>query len=227
MVLSKLKDGLIVSCQPVAGGAMDDPQIVAAFARAAMDGGAVGLRIEGIANLRAVRAVTEAPIIGLVKIDLADSPVIITPLLSLIKDLLDEGSDIVAIDATGRPRPEPLAALIAAITGGGAIAMADCATVADGRRARDLGCEVLGSTLSGYTGGAVPMGPDLDLVAALRETGGFVIAEGRYRGPDEAAAAIRAGADAVVAGSAITRPEHVTDWFATAVAKARSHPAIQ
>jgi N-acetylmannosamine-6-phosphate 2-epimerase/N-acetylmannosamine kinase len=49
----------------------------------------------------------------------------------------------------------------------------------------------------------------------------FVIAEGRYHGPDQAAQAIRHGADAVVVGSAITRTEHVTEWFATSIRAAR------
>lgn len=218
MILDRLAGGVIVSCQPVSGGPMDRPEIVAAFALAALDGGAAGLRIEGIENLRAVRAVTDAPVIGLVKTEIADSPVFITPRADLARALAEAGADIVALDATDRPRPAPLADIVAAIRGAGALAMADCATAEDGVRARALGCAVLGSTLSGYTGGAVPAGPDLALVARLAEIGGFVMAEGRYHAPADAAAAIRAGADAVTVGSAITRPEHVTGWFAAAVA---------
>ena len=218
MILERLAGGVIVSCQPVAGGPMDRPGIVAAFALAALDGGAAGLRIEGIENLRAVRAVTDAPVIGLVKTESAHSPVVITPRADLASALAEAGADIVALDATDRPRPDPLADIVAAIREAGALAMADCATAEDGVRARAHGCAVLGSTLSGYTGGAVPTGPDLALVARLAETGGFVMAEGRYHAPADAAAAIRAGADAVTVGSAITRPEHVTGWFAAAVA---------
>jgi len=77
-MLKGLKGGLIVSCQPVDGGPMDRPDIVAAMAMAAVAGGAVGLRIEGIANLRAVRPLVAVPIIGIVKTDLPDSPVRIT-----------------------------------------------------------------------------------------------------------------------------------------------------
>ena len=83
--------------------------------------------------------------------------------------------------------------------------------------ARALGAEILGSTMSGYTGGPVPQGPDLELVAAQALIGGFVVAEGRYHVPALAAQAISAGADAVVAGSAITRTEHVTSWFVDAI----------
>jgi N-acylglucosamine-6-phosphate 2-epimerase len=165
-----LRGGLIVSCQPVTGGPMDRPDIVAAFALAALDGGARGLRIEGIDNLRAVRAVTACPVIGLVKTDLPDSPVRITPHLAQVDALIAAGADIVAFDATDRPRPVPAAVLAARVRAGGALAMADCATPAEGR----------------------------------------------------AAAALTAGADAVVAGSAITRPEHVTAWFVAAMQDARS-----
>ena len=217
VILDKLRGGLIVSCQPVTGGPMDRPDIVAAFALAALDGGAVGLRIEGIANLRAVRAVTDAPVIGLVKLDLTDSPIRITPLIENVQGLIRAGADIVAVDATERERPVPLPRLLMEIRAGGALAMADCALPSDGQAARDLGFDVLGSTMSGYTGGPVPEGPDLDLVRALSAMGRFVVAEGRYQVPADAAAAMAAGADAVVAGSAITRPEHVTAWFVAAM----------
>ncbi|MCX7301551.1 MAG: putative N-acetylmannosamine-6-phosphate 2-epimerase [Rhodobacterales bacterium] len=217
VILDKLRGGLMVSCQPVTGGPMDRPDIVAAFALAALDGGAVGLRIEGIANLKAVRQVTDAPVIGLVKLDLTDSPVRITPLIENVQGLIRAGADIVAVDATERERPVPLPRLLMEIRSRGALAMADCALPSDGQTARDLGFDVLGSTMSGYTGGPVPDGPDLDLVRALSSMGRFVVAEGRYQAPADAAAAMAAGADAVVAGSAITRPEHVTAWFVAAM----------
>lgn len=216
-VLEHLRGGLIVSCQPVIGGPMDRPDIVAAMALAALDGGAVALRIEGLKNVLAVRAVTSAPIIGLIKRDLDDSPIRITPFVQDVRDLAAGGADIIAFDATNRQRPSTLAELMAAVHDSNRLAMADCATEADGRTARALGAEILGSTMSGYTGGPVPQGPDLELVAALALIGGFVVAEGRYHVPALAAQAISAGADAVVAGSAITRTEHVTSWFVDAI----------
>lgn len=224
-ILDRLRGQLIVSCQPVVGGPMDRPDIVAAFAAAALAGGAAGLRIEGVENLRAVRAVTGAPVIGLVKVDLADSPVRITPLADHVAALIAAGADIVAVDATDRRRPEALDDLLAAIRSGGVLAMADCAEAADGHRAADMGFDILGSTLSGYTGGPASDDPDLPLVSALADVGRFVVAEGRYRTPSEAAAALRAGADAVVAGSAITRPEHVTEWFIRAMSATAAEAA--
>ncbi len=223
--LDQLRNGLVVSCQPVPNGPLDYPEMTAAFALAALDGGAIGLRIEGVANIRAVRKVTTAPIIGLMKVDRSDTPIRITPTVGHVNALIAEGADIIAFDATDRQRPEPVTALIEAILQGGAIPMADCAIASDGQRMAALGVAILGTTMSGYTGGEVPIVPDLDLVAALAKLGRFTIAEGRYHRPDDAAAAIRAGADAVVVGSAITRPEHVTTWFVNALRGANSKRA--
>ena len=217
--IDRVRGRLIVSCQPVVGGPFDATPFVVAFARAALDGGAAGLRIEGAANIAAVCAATSAPVIGLIKRDLADSPVRITPSVADARAIIAAGAHMVAFDATRRPRPEPVADLIAAVRAGGALSLADCATAEEGRAALAAGADFVSSTLSGYTGGPELNGPDLALVAALRQVTRNVIAEGRIRAPEEAAAAICAGALAVVVGSAITRPEMVTEWFAEAIAR--------
>jgi putative N-acetylmannosamine-6-phosphate epimerase len=218
--LASLERALIVSCQPVAGGPMDRADIVVALALAALAGGASALRIESARYVAAVRRATAAPVIGLVKRDLADSPVRITPLTEDVRALAEAGADIIAFDATRRTRPVAVPDLVAAIEAAGRIAMADCATEEDGRDALAAGATILGSTLSGYTGGLEPEGPDYDLVAALGHMTPRVVAEGRIRTPAQAAEALRRGAWAVVVGSAITRPEHVTGWFCDAMREA-------
>lgn len=215
--LSTLDKGLIVSCQPVKGGAMDRAEMVVGFALAALDGGATALRIESAPYVAAVRAATDRPIIGLVKRDLNDSPVRITPLLSDVEALADAGADLIAYDATQRLRPVETAALVAAIHARGRLAMADCAVLADAEQALAEGADVVGSTLAGYTGPTEPTEPDLALVAAMRRLTPHVVAEGNIRTPALAALARQAGASMVVVGSAITRPEHVTAWFRTAL----------
>jgi putative N-acetylmannosamine-6-phosphate epimerase len=209
--------GLIVSCQPVIGGPLDRPDIIIGFALAAEAGGAAGLRIEGIANVRSVRAVTELPIIGIVKRMELDTSVMITSRLDDVLALTDAGADIIAFDATDRARPVPVAELAAAVRGAGLQSMADCASFADARSAAALGIDVIGTTLAGYTGGPVPWSPDLELVRKSATLGRPVFAEGRYRNVEDVREARLAGADAVVVGSAITRPEHITGWFAEAV----------
>ncbi len=218
-LLDTLRGGLVVSCQPVDDGPMDRPEIVAAMAAAAVAGGADGLRIEGVDNLAATRPLVTVPIIAIVKRDLEDSPVRITPYAADVQALADAGADIIAYDATDRTRPETTAAILAAIHGAGKLAMADCSTLADGQRALTEGAAILGTTLSGYTEETADRsdGMDTGLIAAFRDLGGFVMAEGRVNTPDLAGAAMAAGADAVTAGTALTRLEHVTGWFKAAV----------
>lgn len=201
---------------------MDRTEIVVALALAALAGGAAGLRIEGVERVRAVREATDAPVIGLVKRDLDASPIRITPTADLARGLAEAGADVVAFDATDRARPagivDGVGALLGAVHEAGAVAMADCASEADMRRALAAGAALVGTTLSGHDGGPVPEGPDLDLVAAGRALTPHVIAEGRLHTPQDAAAALARGAFAVVVGSAITRTELIAASFARALA---------
>lgn len=216
MTLERLRGRLVVSCQPVPGSPMDTVEIIVAFALAALDGGAAGLRIEGVRNVQAVRKVTDAPLIGLVKRDI-DKQERITPWLEDVEALAEAGADIIAFDATRRVRSCSVESLIAAVHTHDRIAMADCSDAEDGRLAFRAGADVLGSTLSGYVGGPVPDQPDYALLADLSAITSTVFAEGRYHRPEQAAQAMTHGAWAVVVGSAITRTEHVTTWFADAV----------
>jgi N-acylglucosamine-6-phosphate 2-epimerase len=216
---SLLSGKLVVSCQPLDDGPMDRDEIVVALAKAALAGGAAGVRIEGVRRVTAVRAATAAPIIGIVKRDLADSPVRITPFLQDVVDLCEAGADIIAVDATDRARPAAINELLAAIHHHGRLAMADCSSCGDALAAHALGFDIVGTTLSGYVGGVVPDEPDLDLVRTFSAAKlPRIMAEGRFNRPADVAAAIRAGAWAVTVGTAITRTEVVTSWFAESMA---------
>lgn len=215
---ARMAGRLVVSCQPVDDGPLDDHEVVARFAMAAVLGGAGAVRIEGAARLAAVRPHVEVPIIGIVKYDLDDSPVRITPFVRDVKALVAAGADIVAVDATERVRPEPLAALLDAIHSAGAWSMADCSCEADADAAHALGFDIIGTTLSGYTGGPVPEEPDYELISRLAARMPRVMAEGRIHTPRHVAEARRRGAWAVTVGTAITRTELITQWFARAMA---------
>ncbi|EKN5042821.1 N-acetylmannosamine-6-phosphate 2-epimerase [Yersinia enterocolitica] len=224
----QLQNGLIASCQPVPGSAMDTPEIVAAMALASLAGGAVGLRVEGISNIEAVRRVTDAPIIGIIKRDLPDSEVRITPWLEDVDALSAAGADIIAFDVTCRSRPVSVEDLFQRVQATGCLAMADASNIEDGLLAYRLGIDFIGTTLSGYTQTPVPTEPDLELVKQLSQAGCKVIAEGRYNSPALAAAAISAGAYAVTVGSAITRIEHICSWFCEAIQHApQEHEAVK
>jgi N-acylglucosamine-6-phosphate 2-epimerase len=221
-VLDALRGKLIVSVQARAGSALDDPGVLAAIAREAQDAGAAGLRMQGVANIAAARARTSVPMIGIVKRAYDGFEPYITATPAEVEALLEAGVAIVAFDATGRPRPGGTTApqLIEQIHAGGALAMADCADAADAERAVAAGADIVGSTLCGYTketaGSRLPA---LGLVAAMASTGAFVICEGGVHTPDQGLAARRAGADALVVGTAITDVGWLVGEFSGALAK--------
>ena len=220
-VFQRIQHGLIASCQPVDDGPMDKPEIVAAMAQASVIGGAAGIRIEGVENLKATRPTVQVPIIGIVKRDLSDSPIRITPFLHDIEALAKAGADIIAVDGTHRPRPVELESAVKKIHELGCLAMADCSNLEEGLHCQKLGFDIIGSTMSGYTGGVVPKEPDYQLVKDLKKAGCRVMAEGRYNTPELAKTAIEIGADFVTVGSALTRLEHLVSWFAAAVKSAK------
>lgn len=218
-ILNMLNDKLVVSCQPVEKGPMDHPEIVKSMAMAAEAGGAGGLRIEGIANVKAIRHLTKLPIIGIIKRNLNEHNIRITPLIEDVENLLDCGADIIAYDATNLPRPFSTQSLIKKIKEKNMLAMADCANLEDGQKALSEGADILGTTLSGYAYQKVKKiaPPDLILVKQFSALKTFTMAEGRYHSPELAKDAIKAGANSVTVGSAITRIEHMTNWFKEAI----------
>ena len=136
----------------------------------------------------------------------------------------EAGAQIVALDGTRRERPDGLT-LAETVAGLRAehpdvLVMADCGSADDARAAQDAGCDILGTTLAGYTGERPKTaGPDwefVDEVLALAQLPVFV--EGRVHSPSDAAEAVRRGAWSVVVGTAITHPTTITRWFADAVA---------
>lgn len=216
LVLDKFQQGLIVSCQPIDNGPMDSPIIVSAMAMAAQIGGASGLRIEGIDNVHAVIKQTDLPIIGIVKHDLEGYKVRITPLVEHIRQLAKAGAQVIAYDATLRNRPQSTSMLISAIHDSGCLAMADCANFSDASEAVNEGADIIGTTLSGYVTDLVTerCPPDFEFIQQLQQLDTFIMAEGRFNSPELAAKALQMGANAVTVGSAITRVENITRWFA-------------
>jgi N-acylglucosamine-6-phosphate 2-epimerase len=221
-VFDALRGGLIVSVQAWSGSAIDDPRVIAAMARVAQDGGAVAVRIAGDANLRAVRQRVELPIIGLVKRDYAGFEPYITPTLAEVADVIAAQAEIVAVDATVRPRPDgsTLEDVVMVARAARRAVMADCASVEDAERALAAGVDAVGTTLCGYT--AQTKGrtlPALELLAAMARLGGFTICEGGVHQPAQLRAALDAGADAVVVGTAITNTDWLVREFAGAAQK--------
>jgi N-acylglucosamine-6-phosphate 2-epimerase len=198
---------------------------MAVMAKAAAAGGAAGLRMNGPDDIGAARTVTDLPIIGIFKRRYDRSPIEITPTFEEAAQIAAAGAAMIALDATGRPRPDgvTLAALIGRIHERlGLPVLADIGRLDDGEPAAAAGADAVATTLSGYLDPAVPPPgePDLDLVAALAYRLRVpVIAEGRIKTPGQARAALDRGAFAVVVGTAITNPREITRWYVQALAR--------
>jgi putative N-acetylmannosamine-6-phosphate epimerase len=194
---------------------------MAAMAEAAAKAGAVAIRAEGADDIRAIRSRVDLPVIGLLKGERNLERPYITTDLAAARVLAEAGADLIAVDATDRPRAGGsverfLPALEAAF---GLPVFADVATIDEGLAAAAAGAAVVATTLAGYTGARPPgEGPDLALLSALCEALDVpVVAEGRFGTPDQVAQAFALGAHAVVVGTAITNPEAIARRFVAAV----------
>jgi N-acylglucosamine-6-phosphate 2-epimerase len=222
--LERLRGGLVVSVQAAPGSPLAVPEHLAAIARAVVAGGAVGIRTEGVATVRAIGEAVDVPVIGLVKRREPGSDVYITPLLEDAVAVAEAGAELVAVDATERSRADGMsgadfvAAAAAELPGR---IVADVDSAAAGRAAAQAGPAAVATTLSGYARTAAASGsagapgasaaPDIGLVADLsRELDLPVLAEGRYSTAEEIRGAFGAGAFAVVVGTAITDPTELT-----------------
>jgi putative N-acetylmannosamine-6-phosphate epimerase len=220
-LIQKLRGGLIVSCQAKPESPFYGPSFMAAFARAAEMTGAVGLRVNGETDIRVVRSASSLPIIGINKQRTAEWPVYITPSLGAAREAVIAGAEILAIDATHRPREGNLSPeeLIAQIKNQLAVpVMADIDSLEEGIAAAEAGADLVATTMAGYTEArATTQGPDLKLVQDLAGRITVpVICEGRVRDPKDVRAALEAGAYAVVVGTAITNPVAITLAFVRA-----------
>ena len=224
-VLERLRGGVIVSCQAPDDSPLNDPHVISAMALAAERQGAVGVRINGPENIRATRARVSIPIIGIHKVVTPNSPVYITPTRQVAEHLRDCGADIIALDATHRPRPDgvaigPLLTQLRATLG--IPVMADIAREEEGLAAAEAGADLVATTLAGYTDETrgTPL-PALDLVDRLvRALDGVgqpgVVCEGGIETPAQVAHCFALGAFAVVVGTAITGIEPLARRFIAA-----------
>ncbi|MBI1299979.1 putative N-acetylmannosamine-6-phosphate 2-epimerase [bacterium] len=221
--VERVRHRLIVSCQALPHEPLHGAWIMARMAVAAAEGGAAAIRANGPEDIRAIRQAVDLPIIGLFKDNVPGYEVYITPSMEHVRAIVAAGTDIVAIDATARPRPQPgtLADFIAAIHDEtGCPVLADISTFEEGIAAEEAGADLISTTMSGYTDYSPQQRrPDLDLVgqlaARLRVP---VLAEGRYRTPEQVRAALDSGALAAIVGGAITRPQEITRWFVEGIA---------
>ncbi|MBV9103635.1 MAG: N-acetylmannosamine-6-phosphate 2-epimerase [Candidatus Eremiobacteraeota bacterium] len=215
-ILERLRGGLIVSVQAERESLLATTQVMTLFARVAERNGAGGIRAEGIETLRSIRAAVALPLIGIVKRVYPGFAPYITPTVKDAEAIAKSGVDIVAFDATNRMRPDgaSLSDMVEASHRAGALAMADCSTAGDARAAAQAQCDIVATTLAGYTDETRgrPL-PAVDIVSVMRREHGFVVCEGGIASPQLGREALEAGASAIVVGSAITNLDALVRSF--------------
>lgn len=229
-ILNKLKNQIIVSVQSSFGEPLYDENVMIAMIKSVIAGGATALRLAGARDIKNAREICpKIPIIGITKPKIIpenfEELVYITPSTGDCRVVIEAGADVVAFDGTMRKRPseESLKDIIDFIHGCGKLAMADISTLEEAINAVNLGCDIVSTTLSGYTkesiefnkkAGKNPEEPDYELLTAIvKAVKCPVILEGRIWEPYQVAKAFEIGAFSVVIGSAITRPHEITKRF--------------
>lgn len=222
-ILEQIKGGLIVSCQALPTEPLYDSYIMSKMAWAAYLGGAVGIRANTVVDIKAIKEKVDLPVIGIIKKDYDDSDVYITPTMEEVDALVEAGCEIIAVDATNRLRPngvtfEEFFKEVRAKYPN-QLFMADTSCFEEGKLAAELGIDLVGTTMAGYT--PYTKGrklPDVELIERyVEELDVPVIAEGGIWVPQDLKDVYKAGAFSAVCGTAITRPMDITKRFVKAL----------
>lgn len=222
-ILDQVKGGLIVSCQALKEEPLYSSYIMSRMAYAAMLGGAVGIRANTVVDITEIKKTVDLPVIGIIKEVYGDCSVYITPTMKEIDALAECGVSIIATDATKRPRPDgkTLDEFFGEVRKKypDQLFMADCSCYEEGMHAAEIGFDLVGTTMNGYTEYTKEAElPNIELMGRLaRECGKPVIAEGGIWLPDQLKAALDAGVWSAVIGGAITRPMEITKRFTAAI----------
>ena len=220
-----IQKGLIVSCQALEDEPLHSSFIMGRMALAAKQGGAKGIRANSVEDIQEIKQYVNLPIIGIIKRDYEDAEVYITATMKEIDELVSEGVDVIALDATSssRPKNESLNDFYDDIRNKypDQLLMADCSTVSEAIYAAHLGFDYIGTTLVGYTEQSKNFKIEKDDFKIIREilnkVDKPVIAEGNIDSPEKAKRVLELGCFAVVVGGAITRPQQITEKFSSKI----------
>ncbi|MCT3294926.1 N-acetylmannosamine-6-phosphate 2-epimerase [Lactiplantibacillus pentosus] len=223
--LDQVKGSLIISCQALPDEPLHSSFIMSRMALAAKEAGAAGIRANSIVDIQAIQDEVDLPVIGLNKVDYPDSPVYITPTIKEMRAVAATGCAAVACDVTGQPRPngEKLADIVATMRAEfpDTLLMADTDTLENVRLADELGFDIIGTTMHGYTpatkGANIADDDFAYLKAVLKTTSHPVIAEGKVDTPAKMKRCLDLGCHTVVVGGAITRPLQIAKNFIDAL----------
>ena len=220
-ILEEIKNQVIISVQAMPDEPLYKEECMCAMMETVVEGGAKALRLAGKRDVYNAKKLFNIPVIGITKPDkLPDNwmdVVYITPSIQDAKGLIEAGADIIALDATLRPRPnETLEELVKYIKQHNKLIMADISTYEEAVNAQKLGFDIISTTLSGYTSYSAQglKNPDFELLEKLvKNLNTPIILEGRIWEPYEVTKAFKFGAHSVVIGSAVTRPKLITKRF--------------
>ena len=222
-VFKKIKGGLIVSCQALNDEPLYSSYIMSKMAYAAKLGGACGIRANTPEDILRIKEAVDLPVIGLYKKVYNDSEVYITPTEEEVDRLMESNPDVIAIDATNRRRPFGLTLddFFNKIRNKypDMLFMGDCSSLEDAKHAQEIGFNLVGTTLCGYTKETKGIQlPNIHLMKEIVDTLSIpVIAEGGIWSPEQLKAAMDSGVYAAVVGTAITRPMDITKRFVSAI----------
>lgn len=214
------KNDLVVSCQALEDEPLHSPFIMSKMALAAKQGGAQAIRANSAVDIEAIKKEVDLPIIGIIKKVYEGSDIHITVTMEEIDQLVKVGTDIIALDATNRQRPNHLSLDLffdkIKQKYPNQLLMADCSTIAEMKHAEELGFDFIGTTLFGYTPySKTPVMADNGklMSEACKLITKPIVAEGNVNTPELAKLAIDLGSYCVVVGSMITRPQLITKKF--------------
>ncbi|MCW6653176.1 N-acetylmannosamine-6-phosphate 2-epimerase [Aerococcaceae bacterium NML210727] len=225
-MIEQLKGKLVISCQALPGEPLyrEEGGIMVLMAKAALEAGAVAIRAQGITDIKQIKAAFDVPIIGIIKRNYEGYDSYITTTMKEIDELVEVGSDIIALDATLRKRGDgsTINEFVQAIKEKypHQLLMADISTLEEGLNAAKLGFDLIGTTMNGYTPYTQDEteGPNFELMRQLVEqTGKPIVAEGKIHTPEDLAKAFEQGIYTAVVGGAITRPLEIAKRFIKAV----------
>lgn len=218
--IRKIKDQLIVSCQAVDNEPLNNVTAITLMAKAVIEGGAQALRLSQFEHIKSIQTITKLPIIGLIKKHYSNSEIYITPTIEEIDLLASLNIDCIAIDATLRERPkQSLKELVeyAKSKYKNITLLADCSTIEEIINANEIGFDLVSTTMRGYTKYTLNKTNIENNYAFIKEAIAKskipVIAEGKIEEPYQVKDILNLNAHAVVVGSAITRPQHITKKF--------------
>lgn len=220
-VIEQLKGQVLISCQAYEDTPLYGPENMKKMAQSAILGGAKAVRSCWPQDVKAIRSISkDLIIVGIYKriVDGKEEGTypIITPTFEDAKSVIEAGCDIIALDCTIFPDrgKEEVRALLKQIKDAypDIAVMADIGRYEDAEFAASTGyVDIISSTLSEYYTHSGKV--DADFLGELKKIGLPVNAEGKIWDLQDMKEVISQDPWCISIGSAVTRPQLITERF--------------